>query len=160
VTVYADRCGEFRELASCSLDGEAGDLAALRLKHHLDVCPECVAWMAMVRAWSQLVRDAEAEQPTLPFDASTRRRAGRSAALARAASIGGAFAVAAVGLVLAVGGGSRSAGLGARAVLVSESMNDVARACTSCAASRGAATHRAASRPVTTQPPHGNFGPE
>ncbi|HJU36244.1 MAG TPA: zf-HC2 domain-containing protein [Gaiellaceae bacterium] len=97
-----DRCSEWRELASCRLDGELDELQAARLERHLLDCEPCRSWTREIAALATVFHDSIAECPVGSSELRThalRRRLVRSATAASAAS---AAAVAA--FVIAVPG--------------------------------------------------------
>ncbi|HLX31685.1 MAG TPA: zf-HC2 domain-containing protein [Gaiellaceae bacterium] len=100
MTIHADDCTEFRELASCRLDGELDELGVARLEEHLLTCVACTAWTDEVAAWAELLRETESELPAFSFSGqrqALRRRFVRAAAVGATAAC--AAAVAAFALV-------------------------------------------------------------
>lgn len=118
----ADRCSEWRALASCRLDGELDELQTARLERHLLGCATCSSWSREITALTMVFHDSVAECPVGSSELRThalRRRLVRSATAASAAS---AAAVAA--FVIAVPG---------TIALFSQGRTEVSAApCTSC----------------------------
>jgi anti-sigma factor RsiW len=61
--VSGANCGEYRELVSAFVDEQLEGADLLRLKAHLESCPECRALEAGLRRFSALVRAAEVLRP-------------------------------------------------------------------------------------------------
>jgi predicted anti-sigma-YlaC factor YlaD len=96
----ADRCSEWRALASCRLDGELEEFQDARLERHLLDCAACRSWSRDIAALATAIRDSTAVCVVTSSDLHTnalRRRLVRSAMAASAAS---AAAVAAVAIAL------------------------------------------------------------
>jgi predicted anti-sigma-YlaC factor YlaD len=84
-----DRCSEWRELASCRLDGELDELQDARLERHLLGCAACRAWSREIAALATMFHDSLAECPVSSSELrphTLRRRLVRSATAASAAS--------------------------------------------------------------------------
>jgi predicted anti-sigma-YlaC factor YlaD len=96
----ADRCSEWRALASCRLDGELDELQDARLERHLLSCAECRSWSREIAALVTVFHDSMAVCPVNSVELrahALRRRLVRSASAATAAS---AAAVAAFAIAL------------------------------------------------------------
>jgi anti-sigma factor RsiW len=70
--VSPDACGEARRNVSLLLDGELSELDAVRLKAHLDSCPDCRAFEADTRRATHMLRLADPAE--LGFDVVLPRR--------------------------------------------------------------------------------------
>lgn len=89
-------CMQAREAASARLDGELGELDAVRLEQHLQGCAACRAVAAELAGLAAGLRAAALEPaPAAMFVAERRRR-----------RVGAPFAVAAATLVVAVAAGA------------------------------------------------------
>jgi predicted anti-sigma-YlaC factor YlaD len=96
----ADRCSEWRALASCRLDGELDEVQDAQLERHLLGCAACRAWSRKIAALVTVIHDSTAVCPVQSSELRThalRRRLVRSATASAAAS---AAAVAAFAIVL------------------------------------------------------------
>jgi predicted anti-sigma-YlaC factor YlaD len=102
---YPDACGEARSNVSLLLDGELSELDGLRLRAHLDMCPDCRAFEAEASAATHLLRMSEPEE--LIFPVVLPRRSRVPARMLQA----GAAAAASIALVIGL---STLRGLGQR----------------------------------------------
>lgn len=94
MAVLSDACAEWRQLASCRVDGELSETDAARLRRHLRTCPSCVSWLADVDATTALLRSAGDTVPGRRLDLpAIRRRTSRAAAFAAAAAAAAAMAL-------------------------------------------------------------------
>ena len=89
------RCERSREWASLRLDGMLSIFESALLDRHLRRCADCRGFAAAVSAQTQLLRNAELEEPGRRFEAPARRSHRRRSA-AGAALAAGVAAVAAV----------------------------------------------------------------
>lgn len=95
MSAHADRCAEWRELASCRLDGELDELQTARLEHHLAGCAACSTWAREVAALAGMLHESESELPVWTFEGPgnvLRRRFVRAAAVGATAASAAAVA--------------------------------------------------------------------
>jgi predicted anti-sigma-YlaC factor YlaD len=106
VTTDADRCSDWRALASCRLDGELDELQTARLERHLRGCAACTSWTREVAALVGLLHESEPVRPASSFElrshALRRRflRASTVGATAASAAAVAAFAIALSGTTI------------------------------------------------------------
>jgi predicted anti-sigma-YlaC factor YlaD len=108
-----DRCSEWRELASCRLDGELDELQVARLERHLLGCDACCAWMREITALASVLHEPDTVCPDRLPDLRThtlRRRLVRSASAtsAAAAAAVAAFAIAVPGAAVSIFSSAKS----------------------------------------------------
>lgn len=101
MTTDADRCSDWRALASCRLDGELDELQVARLERHLLTCAACRSWTREIATLAGLLHESEPARPQSSFEfraRALRRRFVRGSAVGATAVSAAAVAAFAIAL--------------------------------------------------------------